>query len=144
MEKSSEITLKFNKRKFDTVQITSSTDLYNYSLNLYGDDINIFESVFVVFVNNANKVVAFYKVSSGGITSSIIDVKIICKCAIDCLCTGVFLVHNHPSGNIAPSQSDVNISSKLKECLNFFDIKLLDSIVISDEGYYSFADRCLL
>ena len=78
---------------------------------------------------------------SGGLDATIIDKKIVCKVAIDSLCSGVILVHNHPSGEVKPSKSDIQQTTDVKKALGVFDITLLDHIILSDQAYYSFAEE---
>jgi DNA repair protein RadC len=84
------------------------------------------------------------KISQGGISGSVVDIKIICKYAIECLGCSVILVHNHPSGNRNPSQEDLNITKKIKQALSIFDIGLFDHIILTANSYYSFADEGIL
>jgi DNA repair protein RadC len=98
----------------------------------------------VVFLNRANKVNHFEIISKGGITGTVADPRIIMKKALEEEAVSIILCHNHPSGNLKPSRADEEITLKIKEAGNYFDIKVLDHIIISDEGYYSFADDGLL
>lgn len=84
------------------------------------------------------------KISQGGVAGTFVDVKIVAKYAIESLCAGVFFIHNHPSGNVIPSIEDKHITDKLKKALSLFDINLVDSIIISDDSYYSFCDEGIL
>ena len=95
----------------------------------------------VVFLNRANKIKHFEIVSSGGITGTVADPRIILKRAIEQGVTSIVLSHNHPSGNLRPSRADMELTSKIKHAANYLDITVLDHIIVSDEGYYSFADE---
>lgn len=97
-----------------------------------------------MLVNRANKVIGYAKISQGGVAGTFVDVKIVAKYALESLCAGVLFIHNHPSGNVKPSIEDRQITDKLKKALSLFDIKLLDSIIISDNSYYSFCDEGLI
>ena len=136
--------LKKIKSEFPCVQIKSSSDAANFIREFYSDDIEIFESVFILLLNRANKTIGYAKISQGGITGTVIDVKIVCKYTIDSLASGVILCHNHPSGNLQASNEDKNISKKIKESLTFIDSVLVDSIIITKDGYLSLADEGLL
>lgn len=98
----------------------------------------------VVFLNMANKINHFEVISEGGISNTIADPRIILKKALEHDAVSIILSHNHPSGSIKPSKADEMITQKLKEASKFIDIKVLDHIIVSEEGYYSFADEGLL
>jgi DNA repair protein RadC len=98
----------------------------------------------VVFLNQANRIIHFETISSGGLTGTVADPRIILKKALDEQAVSIILCHNHPSGNLQPSQADRDLTNKIKEAARLFDIKLLDHIIVSTEGYLSFADEGLL
>lgn len=95
----------------------------------------------VVFMNRANKVNHFEIISQGGISATIVDTKIIMRKALEQDAANLVLCHNHPSGSLRPSAADDTMTQKIKEAAAFFDIKILDHLIISQEGYYSFADN---
>jgi len=84
------------------------------------------------------------KISQGGISGTVTDIRIIMKKAVENLASGIIVCHNHPSGNLTPSDSDTNITRKIKDAGNLMDIQLLDHLIISDRDYYSFADNGLI
>lgn len=140
-----EYTLKATKQNFSIVNIKNSIDAYEFSKNnLYSDDIIIYESVFILLLNHRNNVIGYAKISQGAINSSLADIRLISKYAIEALATGVILVHNHPSGNLIPSNCDDKLTKNVKDALNLFSIKLLDHIIITDENFYSYLDDCRL
>lgn len=98
----------------------------------------------VVFLNRSNKINHIEVISEGGITGTIADPRIILKKALDHEAINLILCHNHPSGNLKPSKADEDLTEKIKSAAQFFDIKLLDHIIVGEEGYYSFADEGLL
>ena len=98
----------------------------------------------VVFLNRANKIKHYEIISEGGITGTVADPRIILKKALENDAVSIILCHNHPSGSIKPSRADEDLTQKIKEAASYFDIKVLDHIIVSDEGYYSFADEGLL
>jgi DNA repair protein RadC len=98
----------------------------------------------VVFLNRANKVNHFEILSSGGISHTIVDPRLIFKKALDVKATSLILCHNHPSGNLRPSRQDEELTARLKEAGNLIEIRIIDHLIVSDEGYYSFADEGLL
>jgi DNA repair protein RadC len=99
------------------------------------------EEFWVLFLNRSNKVVGRMKLSQGGISGTVTDVRIVMKKAIEFLASGIIVCHNHPSGNMMPSESDTRITQKIKEAGNLMDISLLDHLIISGKDYYSFADN---
>src|SRR5882724_4578577 len=98
----------------------------------------------VVFLNRANKINHFEIISQGGITGTVADPRIILKKALEEDAVNIILCHNHPSGNLQPSRADEELTSKIKEAARYFDIKVLDHIIVSDEGYFSFADEGII
>ena len=103
-----------------------------------------YEVFAVVCLNRANKIKHFEIISRGGITGTVADPRIILKKAIEAQATSIVLSHNHPSGNLHPSKADEEITLKIKQAAGYFDIKVLDHIIVSDEGYYSFADEGMM
>lgn len=95
----------------------------------------------VVFINQANKIIDFKIMSSGGITQTVVDPRMIFKRALEVKATSLILCHNHPSGSLKPSRADEELTQKLKDAGKVLDIKILDHIIVSDEGYFSFQDE---
>ena len=133
--------LRKNQTEFQPVKIRSSDAAYNLIKNFYSDDIEILESCFILLLNNASKAIGYAKISQGGITGTVIDVRIVAKYAVDSLATSVILAHNHPSGNLNPSQADISITEKVKNALALLDIKLIEHLILTVDGFYSFADE---
>lgn len=98
----------------------------------------------VVFLNRSNKINHYEIISEGGITGTIADPRIILKKALQHEAVSIVLCHNHPSGNLKPSRQDQELTTKIKEAAQYFDIKVMDHIIVSEEGYYSFADDGML
>jgi DNA repair protein RadC len=136
--------LKKIQTNFPAVKIESSHQASEFIKQFYGDDIEIFESFFLLMLNKANKTTAYAKISQGGISSTVVDVMIVAKYAVESLSAGVILCHNHPSGNMKPSQSDVDITKKIKQALALFGVQVLDHLIIAPGKYYSFADEGIL
>lgn len=107
-------------------------------------DVNCFEAVFCLFFNRQGKAMSYLKVSEGGLSSSIIDVKKIAKAALDVFAHSVIMFHNHPSGNLKPSKEDIGATEKVKIALNLFDVQLLDHLILTDEESFSFNDEGLI
>ncbi len=123
-------------------RITRSTDAFDL-LKIELSDL-MHEEFWVLFLDRANKVVDKKKISQGGISGTVIDVRIILKQAIDKLASSIILAHNHPSGNLYPSQNDLEITKKAEEASKLIDIKVLDHIIISGSNYLSLADEGLI
>ena len=136
--------LKKNETEFKNTQITSSESAANFIRQFYSDDIEIFESFFLVLLNRANITTGYVKISTGGLAATLCDPILIAKYAVDTLSSSVILCHNHPSGNLQPSQADKNLTEKVKNTLALFDCKVLDHIILTTKGYYSFMDEGLL
>jgi DNA repair protein RadC len=135
----------FRKRaliKKDLLQIRSSSDVKDLIIPNFADLTH--EEFFCIFLNRANKVIKIDQLSKGGISGTVTDVRLIFKNAVVLTASGVIVAHNHPSGNLQPSGSDVKITAKIKEAGNLLDIQLLDHLIIYDSNYYSFADNGLL
>ena len=102
------------------------------------------EGFVVIFLNRANKINHHQIISEGGITGTVADPRIILKKALEHEAVSIVLCHNHPSGNLKPSRQDQELTTKIKDAARFFDIKVMDHIIVSEEGYYSFADEGIL
>lgn len=123
-------------------KITSSQDAYNCLYSLM-EDLN--HEVFkIILLNRNNRVLKIEQVSSGGIAGTVVDPKIIFKIALDNHSCSVILSHNHPSGNLKPSKADLDITKKIVLAGEALDIKILDHLIISNEGYFSFMDEGLM
>jgi len=102
------------------------------------------EEFWVLFLNNSNKILAKTQLSKGGMTSTIVDVRIVMKQALEHSATAIVLVHNHPSGALIPSKSDNRLTEKFKFAAESLDIKVLDHIIVTEKAYFSFADERLI
>src|SRR6476620_11027881 len=122
--------------------ISSSADVAAYLQTLFRDYQH--EVFAVLFLNRSNKINHFQIISEGGITGTVADPRIILKRALEENAVSLILCHNHPSGSLKPSRADEELTQKIKEAARFFDIKVLDHLIVSDDGYYSFADEGLL
>jgi len=126
-------------------QVKESKDAYELLLKNWDEGkLDFVEQFKVLLLNRANKVLAIYQVSSGGITGTVADPRLIFTAALKANADSIVLAHNHPSGNLKPSRMDEEITSKIKQAGSFLDIKVMDHIIISSEGYFSFADEGLL
>jgi DNA repair protein RadC len=126
----------------DVPQIKCSKDVFDLLGPLLSDLLH--EEFWILFLNRSNKVINRMKLSQGGISGTVTDVRMVMKKAIENLASGIIVCHNHPSGNLNPSESDTRITQKIKEAGNLMDIQLLDHLIVSEKDYYSFADNGLL
>lgn len=125
--------------------VQSSTDAANILRILWEDGkMELVEQFKVLFLNRSNKVICVYNVSSGGVTGTVADPKLIFTAALKVNAVSVILCHNHPSGSLKPSRADEELTQKIKGAGNFLDVKVLDHIILTDESYFSFADEGLM
>ncbi len=123
-------------------RISGSKDAYDL---IYRDVMDLrHEEFWVLLLNRANRMIKKKRVSEGGVSGTVADPKIIFKLALDELASGLIVVHNHPSGNLVASQSDIDLTKKLKEAGKFLEVQLLDHLIIAGQKYYSFADEGVL
>ena len=140
-----ELVYKTKVKASERPMVRDSKSMYELLKSCWNNDrIEMMEEFKVVFLNRANRVIGVYHVSSGGITGTVADPRLILAAAIKTLSVSMILSHNHPSGNLLPSRADEELTCKIKEAAKYHDIKLLDHIIMSTEGYYSFADEGLL
>lgn len=133
--------VKLTHRK-ETNMIKSSEDAYKFFRPILED--KKFEEFWIVTLNQRNQVINKHQISEGGVAATIADPRKIFKLAIDDLASGIILSHNHPSGALRPSDPDIKLTEKLKRGGLDLDVKVLDHIIISSEGYYSFADEGMM
>lgn len=124
------------------IQVNNSATIAQY-LKTHLKDFT-FEVFAVVFLNRANRIKHFEIISKGGITGTVADPRIILKKALDLQACSIVISHNHPSGNLQPSKADIEITAKIKSASQYLDIQLLDHIIVSEDGYYSFADEGMM
>lgn len=136
--------IKANTSDFPKAKISSAKDASDFIRQFYSDDIEIFESFFILMLNRANNTVGYAKISQGGVTGTVVDAKIVAKYALDTLSPAIILAHNHPSGTLLPSEQDKAITAKLKQGLKLLDVDVLDHVILTSEGYFSFADEGLI
>ena len=130
----------------DAPKICSSKDAAKLLFECWDKGtIELQESFKILLLNNSNKVKGIYEISKGGISATYVDVRILFATVLKSLSVGIIMSHNHPSGQLKPSKADLELTSKVKAASNFFDIKVLDHLIISSNGeYLSFADEGLL
>jgi len=141
----SEIKVSYTNHNPDKIKVTNSQILFELIIRQWDMGIiELQEEVKVILLNRANIVIGIYEMSKGGITGSVVDNRIILAVALKCNATGIVMVHNHPSGNIVPSEQDKVITKKLKNACSILDLTLLDHLIITKERYYSFSDSGIL
>ena len=125
--------------------VTRSQDVAKIALSNFGHSIEIVEEFKVILVGANNRIKGIATISQGGLNQTIVDIRYLFSIALKGLATSIIVVHNHPSGNLKPSQADKNITQKIKEAGELLDIPLLDHIIITKSaGYYSFSDHLIL
>ena len=123
-------------------KITSSKSVFELMQPVIGELPH--EEFWIVYLNNSNKVILKSQLSKGGITGTLVDVRLVLKNALEVGATGLILAHNHPSGTLKPSEADKQITHKLKNAGENLDIKVLDHLIITEKAYFSFADENIL
>lgn len=122
-------------------QIKTSEEVYKHLVNFWDKDkIEFVEQFQVVLLNRANRILGICKISEGGLSGTVVDPKLIFSCALKANASSIILAHNHPSGNLNPSESDRHLTKKLVSAGKYLDLTLVDHIIVTSEGYYSFAD----
>lgn len=122
--------------------ISSSKDAFDLMQPLL-EDLEV-EQFWVLYLNNANKVLAKLNISQGGMTATVVDVRMLLKKALELNSTGLILCHNHPSGTLRASEADCKLTEKVKVAAKLMDIQLLDHIIVTDQSYFSFADEGMI
>lgn len=139
--------LEIGRRRTDEhleekIKITSSKHAYDVMKAKLSDLPH--EEFWVLFMNRSNSVIKTECISKGGVSGTIVDVRLILKPAIECLASGIILAHNHPSGNLKPSHEDIVLTKKVNEAAKLMDIAIQDHLIIGDQNYYSFADEGII
>jgi DNA repair protein RadC len=129
---------------FPAVTISSSEDACDFIKQFYSDDMDIFESSFVLLLNRANTTIGYAKISQGGLTGTVVDPRLVAKYAVESLATSIILAHNHPSGNLKPSTQDIDLTRRVKEGLKLLDIEVFDHIILTSAGHYSLLENGLM
>ena len=131
------------KPKFKSLhQVTCSEDAYKYLLPTYKEGTICYKEYFkVLFLNQASQVLGYTLISEGGITDTAVDVRVIQQAALLTNSVTIILAHNHPSGNLKPSKEDLRLTKQVKDAAQLMRITVLDHLILTDAGYYSFADE---
>lgn len=135
-----EIELTFTGERYFFGNVRSSADAFQFIRDIILKGIEVQEHFIALYLNQANKIIGYYHHSTGTINSTPVDIEIVASVALKTLAKGVIISHNHPSGNLTPSEADKILTKRMKEALRLFDIALLDHIIVTGEGHFSFAD----
>jgi DNA repair protein RadC len=141
MEKLKEYQIKSKKTNYKGVKINSNKDAVDYIRKFYKGSIDVYESFFILFLNRQNVTTGFAKISHGGISATVVDLRIIAKYISDVLPSSVIVSHNHPSGNNQPSSQDRNMTKSIKDVCKIFGVEFLDHIILTEDNYYSFKEN---
>ena len=138
------VTYRNNVKYADRPKIITSKDADIYLRTLWTNDMDFCESFYLLCLNRSNRVIGWRKMSQGGLGGCVVDVQQIIAIALKTNSAGIYISHNHPSGNLKPSPQDIQLTRKIKEAGRFFDIQLLDHAILTSESYYSFADEGMM
>lgn len=130
------------EKALEVPKISSSKAVFELMQPLIGDLKH--EEFWVLYLNNSNLIIGKQCLSKGGLTGTLVDMRLVFKPALSLLATGIILCHNHPSGTLEPSQSDKQLTNKIKEAGKTLDIKILDHLIVTEKKYFSFADDNIL
>lgn len=125
----------------DRLKITSSSDAYKILQEIWSKQIETREEMIILLLDRSNHILGYHILSMGGITGTVADLRLLFSVALKSLSTSFILAHNHPSGNLNPSQADIDLTRKIKEAGKIMDIQLLDHLIMTKNEYYSFADE---
>ncbi|MEZ4801134.1 MAG: JAB domain-containing protein [Gelidibacter sp.] len=143
--KISEINVSYSNRNEKKQKVKSSKDSFEILLDSWNKDtIELQEEFKILLLNRSNTVLGIYPVSKGGVSGTIVDAKLVFSVALKCNASSIIVSHNHPSGNLNPSEADKSLTKKLKSAGQYLDITLLDHIILTKDNYYSFSDEGLL
>ena len=132
--------VKASERK----KITSSKDAESIFREIWSSSMEFKEEFYIILLNRANQVLGWYKVSEGGMSGTVVDPKLVFSIALKSLASSLVVAHNHPSGNLKPSTEDINLTKRLKEAGALLEIPVLDHLILTNDGYYSFGDEGMM
>lgn len=140
-----ELKLSYSRKGNCERLITSSYDAMEiFREHFDADEIDYRESFFALYLNQANKVLGIKKISECGISSTLVDVRIVMQAALLCNASGIIVAHNHPSGNLKPSSCDIKMTNQIKDAAKIMSMSLLDHIIMTSDSHMSFADEGLI
>lgn len=136
------VTYQSKLQAADRPRVSSSRDAENILRENWSDDMELLEEFVVLFLNKANQVKGLFRASRGGTSGTVVDAKIVFAAAVKAMAAGIIVAHNHPSGNLQPSQADITLTRKLKQAGEALELPVLDHLILAPHiGYYSFADE---
>lgn len=137
-----EIKVSYTSGDTNKVKIRHSKDSYELLKSCWNmNTIELQEEFKVLLLNRNHQVLGIYPLSKGGVSGTVVDAKLVFSVALKCNASSIVMAHNHPSGNLKPSETDLRLTKKLKDAGNHLDIQVLDHIILSKDDYYSFADN---
>lgn len=137
-----EIKVSYSTNNSSKIKITSVNKAFELLLSCWDmETIELQEEFKVLLLNRSNEVLGIYPLSKGGITGTVVDSRLIFAVALKCNATGIIICHNHPSGKLFPSDADIILTKKIKKCADFLDISLIDHIILTNNGFYSFSNE---
>lgn len=146
METIAEITISYsyNKKTDALTAITSAQSAAECLRSLWSTKLQHLEEVYMLLLDTAHQVLGFMKVSMGGVSSALVDPKVIFQAALKANASAFILAHNHPSGTAKPSKQDIKLTERIRDCAVLMDITLLDHMILTKDSYFSFAEDGLL
>ena len=140
-----ELVYKSKVKPSERPQLKTSKDSYQLLLQTWDPDkVEFVEQFKVILMNRANRVLGIYELSTGGVSGTVADIKLVFMAALKSSACSLIISHNHPSGNLKPSRADEDLTNKIKAAGTLLDIQVLDHVIVTTEGYFSFADEGLL
>ena len=141
-----EITINYKPlhKTGDLTKVTNSRDSVDFFRQIWSERMQYVEEFYVLLLNRSNKIIGYSKISEGGCNGTVVDVKLIFQAALKTNAQGIILCHNHPSGNLKPSDQDVQLTKKVKQAGITMEIPVLDHIILTYESYFSFADEGIM
>lgn len=132
-------------RPMDRPKVSNSREVYQFFLEGWDLDlIELQEQFKIMLLNKANRVIGISEISKGGMSGTVVDLKLVFAIALKACATAIVLVHNHPSGNLRPSSADLTITKRIKECGNLLEIDVFDHLIVTSDGYLSMMDEGLM
>lgn len=146
MKTLSEITINYvpKLKLSEQPKVTTSKDAEEQFRALWSNKMEYIEEMYIMLLNRANRVLGYSKISQGGLSGTVVDAKVVFQTALKAHASSILLAHNHPSSNLKPSEADIRITKTIREAGKFMEIPLIDHLILTEEGYYSFADEGIL
>ena len=139
-----EVSYRTKVKASERRKITSSKDAESIFREIWSSSMEFKEEFYIILLNRANQVLGWYKISEGGMSGTVVDPKLVFSIALKSLASSLVVAHNHPSGNLKPSTEDINLTKRLKEAGALLEIPVLDHLILTNDGYYSFGDEGMM